>query len=89
MYSMSEKQVEQAVRAGLEILSEESDLTIPVRLLDGCSLLKILLSGIITGNIVLSSKPVVHESVDKDDERWCRARSNHQCNNPYYQYEEN
>ena len=50
---MDKQQVEMAIGAGLELLGDKSDVTIPVRLNDGIFLLKQLLHLIGSGQMAL------------------------------------
>ena len=55
MQTMNREQIAMAVNAGLELLSNKSEVAIPMRLFDSVSLLRLLLSGIARGEIALGS----------------------------------
>lgn len=58
--NMNKPQVELALKAGLELLGEESDISVPVKLNDGVFLLKQLLMAIAGGQLGLT--PVVAQA---------------------------
>lgn len=57
--NITKEQVEVAVESGLELLGPNSEIAVPVELIDGVFFLKLLLSGIAAGRIALS--PTVHQ----------------------------
>lgn len=72
MHTMNRQQIALAIQAGMELLSDKSDIAIPARLLDGASLLKLLLRGIAQGEVsiapVLQQEEGVVEDVDPNPE---------------------
>ena len=55
MYTISREQIALGVKTGLDLLGPESEISVPVKMLDGCSLLKLLLTGISRGEIAISA----------------------------------
>ena len=55
MYTITRELIALAVKTGLELLGSESETHIPLKMLDGCSLLKVFLSGIARGEIAVSA----------------------------------
>ena len=56
MYTITKEQIALGVKAGLELLNDpKSDMPVPVRLLDGLSILKVMLGGIARGEIAISA----------------------------------
>lgn len=55
MLSLNREQVALAVKTGLDILGQESDVVVPVKYNDGVFFLKMLLNGIGTGAISLAA----------------------------------
>ena len=59
MQTMNREQIAIAIKAGLELLSEKSDIEVPVRMAHGVHLLNLLLNGIARGEVAIS--PVLQQ----------------------------
>lgn len=59
--NLTKEQVSIGVRAGLELLGDSSNISIPARLNDGIFVLKQILFSVAQGRIVLSSLPDLPE----------------------------